>query len=674
MKIAHKLTIAFLGIALSFLFAGLAGYLGTTRLADAAHFIIGSGWQTTSSSLEAAINVQRQIILLHELAISAQRGQFKQSSDLEEAARLAEDAIDAMLMTEQLPASQVTRLKTAVNDFNSSKRALLDQSRAYATTLVSIREKTQTLIELMEQIEQLDSKQVDTSRAPSESTAGSTNDLNPYQAINVAMQIRFKLLMMGYLFQQLTNHVIDVDSVRNQLAAEEQSIISYIDQTVTLPIFKQTITQGTYRGSSYSDALKEFNNTYYQSLQTVLDTQKSFQAVRSDFEQISEVLLTIFAVLDEMTHGEFDQQKETVVAREQQAITWISVAIVIGLVSLVVTFMLFFNQIIPAVRQIALQLHDIGQGNRHLAATLPVRGNDEFTIIATNFNHFVQKLQHLFQKVSSAAEQLHSETEQLRQTADTTHDNARNQQSDIAQVATSMHQMSSTVNEVAQSAAHAANAAHDASTASRDGQSVVVRAIDTIETLAHEVQNAAEVIHRLEADSDEIGKVLDVIRGIAEQTNLLALNAAIEAARAGEQGRGFAVVADEVRTLASRTQQSTAEIRTMIERLQSRSREAVTVMQQGREQAETGVRDANEAGAALQRIGEAVQIITDVNARIASATEQQSTVSEEMNQNIAHINDLAQQNSASAQQNSTASTHINHLVGDLQTLIRQFHL
>ena len=182
----------------------------------------------------------------------------------------------------------------------------------------------------------------------------------------------------------------------------------------------------------------------------------------------------------------------------------------------------------------------------------------------------------------------------------------------------------------------------------------------------------ASTIQRLETDSQSISKVLEVIRGVAEQTNLLALNAAIEAARAGEQGRGFAVVADEVRTLASRTQQSTIEIQQVIEQLQSGARDAADVMNQGRERVDNSVLQAQQAGASLLRITNAVTSIRDMNVQIASAAEQQSAVSDEISKNVVNINHIADRVTESAGQTAQASSQLAHLASDLQTLVGQF--
>ncbi|WP_439862350.1 methyl-accepting chemotaxis protein [Pseudomonas sp. MBLB4136] len=225
--------------------------------------------------------------------------------------------------------------------------------------------------------------------------------------------------------------------------------------------------------------------------------------------------------------------------------------------------------------------------------------------------------------------------------------------------------MSATAQEVARHAAEAARAADDADHSAQQGEQVMRATIDTITGMRGEISSTAEVIRRLEADSSRIGKVLEVIRGIAEQTNLLALNAAIEAARAGEQGRGFAVVADEVRTLAQRTAESTAEIHQIIETVQTGALNAVRAIENGQSRSEQGVTQVTEAGAMLQRITAAVEAIRDMNRQIATAAEEQTSVAEDISRNLTEITAIATTNQENVQRTESASQNLHGLAGQL---------
>ena len=349
--------------------------------------------------------------------------------------------------------------------------------------------------------------------------------------------------------------------------------------------------------------------------------------------------------------------------------------VMVGVIAVVLGALLAWfltRSIVRPLRQTVARLDDIASGEGDLTRQLEVSGRNELGDLSLAFNRFVEKIRVLIQQVAAGSDQVAAAANELSATSEETNEQVRRQKAETDQVATAMNEMTATVQEVARNAADAAAAAQTTDQDANAGQQVVQKTVTAINGLSSQVDNAAEVVGRLSQDAEEINKVLEVIGDIADQTNLLALNAAIEAARAGEQGRGFAVVADEVRTLASRTQDSTHEIQQMIERVQSGTREAVQAMEDGRNKAHESVEQVNLAGESLVAITQSVTRISDMNTQIASAAEEQSTVAEEINRNVANITEVLDQTASGSEQIRNASEELSKLASEQQQRVGQF--
>ncbi|CZF83577.1 Methyl-accepting chemotaxis protein PctB [Grimontia celer] len=326
------------------------------------------------------------------------------------------------------------------------------------------------------------------------------------------------------------------------------------------------------------------------------------------------------------------------------------------------------------ISDLAKVFRDIGEGEGDLRQRLEVKGNDEIGQLAQGFNGFVSKIHQVVGDVAATSQSLNNSASVVAEQAQMTQNQSQSQRDRTMLVVTAINEMGATVNEIAANAAHAADSANNAANETATGQSVVMSAQDSIQQLATDMDNMAEVIRKLAGNTQQIGGILDVIRGVSEQTNLLALNAAIEAARAGEQGRGFAVVADEVRSLASRTAESTNEIQTMIDDLQKEAQSAVEAMESSQQLTFQGADASQNASSALMQINEQIVLISDINTQVATATEEQSTVVADINRNIEDINETTQQTADTAENMARASDELRELSHTLDELVKRFKL
>lgn len=484
--------------------------------------------------------------------------------------------------------------------------------------------------------------------------------------------------------QSSSSALVDMEKVKDTLSSAittgDEETLSQADTYAS-----QTRDQLNKLKSIAPDLSGEINgilsnfNSYYE---LAFDVSKSMIDGTADFSKIGQLSAQMNQNYDDATESlnrfeaaRLKEFEEAISKSNSDASFLVTIGAIMGIATTVILFAVavpIVHSIKDSIVQVVGSLRDIAQEDGDLTVRIQSNNQDEIGDLVHWFNQFMEKLQGVVKDIVNATLPLSELAQNLNQLTDDTNKTIEVQQTSATEAKTAVDALIHSVSSVAGSAAEAATAAGDASNAAGDGQTVVDHTVQSIQSLAANVEETAEVIRKLEADSNQVGVVLDVIKGIAEQTNLLALNAAIEAARAGEQGRGFAVVADEVRTLASRTQQSTEEIQATIEQLQGAARSAVGVMAKGTDQASESVETANKAGASLNAITETISKITQMNDQIAASTGDQQTVADRICMNVDEIHQKTEETSNSSGKLASVSAELAQLAQHLEGIAKQF--
>ncbi|MEJ5863984.1 HAMP domain-containing methyl-accepting chemotaxis protein [Pseudomonas farsensis] len=514
-----------------------------------------------------------------------------------------------------------------------------------------------------------DLRQAGERREASRATLGDSAD----KAADLIGKVQQRLLQAGDIqqYQEAVQAAALLQQARFQVrgytysgkAEFQQTALNAIDQALnllkSLPArlpaeYAASLADSAGAMAAYRDAVTQFGNAQSTSAEAL-----QRMVVQGQVLLDNSVAMTL-------------SQTEVRDQGTQRAKTLLGGATALALLLGVLAALLITRQIIVPLRQTLDAAERVASGD--LRHDLAVERRDEMGQLQASMQRMTLSLRQLIGGIGDGVTQIASAAEELSAVTEQTSAGVNNQKVETDQVATAMNEMAATVQEVARNAEQASEAALMADQQAREGDKVVGEAIAQIERLASEVVNSSEAMNQLKAESDKIGSVLDVIKSVAQQTNLLALNAAIEAARAGEAGRGFAVVADEVRSLAQRTQQSTEEIEELIAGLQSGTQRVASVMDNSRALTDSSVELTRRAGGSLDTITRTVSSIQAMNQQIATAAEQQGAVAEEINRSVMNVRDISEQTSAASEETASSSVELARLGTHLQGLVGKFRL
>jgi methyl-accepting chemotaxis protein len=495
------------------------------------------------------------------------------------------------------------------------------------------------------------------------------NAMPSIKALDRFTEVSIRLRVLSYRLlvnrePEIQQKTIDLFAMRNKQVADAQAIYEkLISGPKEQALYDQYVQLlGQYRqlesrliALSRADKIDELQDLLNKEMLTNADEMNAVLAKLVDYN--TDALI---------------KTKEEASAEYDSAFNLVVGLLIAATVLTSIFAMLLINSITRPIAAALTAAEHIAEGN--LTRPITVDGTDEAGRLLAAMQTMQNKLRDTLHRISGSATQLASAAEELNAVTDESARGLSQQNDEIEQAATAVNEMTSAVEEVARNATSTSEASKAATASAGDGRDLVMETVGAIERMSSDVQSTAELIGNLANESRDIGKVLDVIRGLADQTNLLALNAAIEAARAGEAGRGFAVVADEVRALAHRTQQSTSEIERMIGSIQGGTEHAVNSMRNSTERAESTLNIAKGAGLALDTINSAVEEINERNLVIASAAEEQAQVAREVDRNLVNIRDLSARSTTGANQTTAASTELSRLAVDLNTMVSRFSL